>query len=124
VSGKEIYQNFIDWLKQGGVTGLPETDELLPMIKATFTLEEASLLNGMPFSGKNLEELAEIKQMDPTLLGERMEEMARKGFVFRIVRGDTVRYSLNEAFFVDYRSTWWGGSTDERTKAIAPVVNQ
>jgi len=124
VSGKEIYQNFIDWLKQGGITVLPETDELLPMIKATYTLEEVSLLNGMPFSGKNLEELAEIKQMDPAVLGERMDEMARKGFVFRSVKGDTVRYSLNEAFFVDYRSTWWGGSTDERTKAIAPVVNQ
>jgi len=124
VSGKEIYQGLLDWLKKGGVTGLPETDELLPMIKASYTLEEASLLTGMPFSGKDLAELAEIKEMDPAVLGEQLDEMARKGLVFRVVKGDRIRYSLNEAFFVDFRSTWWGGATDDRAKAIAPLANQ
>jgi len=124
MSEQEIYEGLLNWLKKGGISGLPEADELLPMIKATYTPEEASLLTGMPFSGKGLEELAELKQMDPVVLGERLDGMAQKGLVFRIAKGDTVRYSLNEGFFVDYRSTWWGGSTDERTKGIAPWVNQ
>ena len=128
MSEQEIYERLISWLRQS-LFALPDAEELLPMIKATYTPEEASLLTGMPLegmpsAGKSLEELAEKKQMDPAELMPRMEAMAKKGLVFRIVVGDTVLYSLNDAFFVDFRSTFWPGSTDERTKAIAPWVNQ
>ena len=120
---QEIYEGFMDSLKQSW-WGLPEADELVPLIKATYTPEEASLLTGIPFSGRNLEELAEMKQMDPAELGKQMDALAGKGLVFRTVKGDTVRYSLNDAMFVDYRSTFWPGRTDERSKAMAPLVNQ
>ena len=128
MSEQEIYERLISWLRQS-LFALPDAEELLPMIKATYTPEEASLstgmpLEGMPSAGKSLEELAEKKQMDLAELMPRMEAMAKKGLVFRIVVGDTVLYSLNDAFFVDFRSTFWPGSTDERTKAIAPWVNQ
>ena len=123
MSDQEIYQRFIDWLKQSW-WGLPEADELRPLIIATYTPEEASLLTGIPFSGRDLQELAEMKQMDPIELNHWLEELARKGLVFRIVSGDTVRYSLNDALFVYFRSSFWAGHTDERSKAIAPLVNQ
>ena len=123
MSEQEVYVRFMDWLKQTWY-GLPEADELVPLIMATYTPEEASLLTGMPFSGRNLEELAEMKQMDPAELSHRLDALAEKGLVFRTVRGDTVRYSLNDSMFVTFRSTFWHGRTDERSKAIAPVVNQ
>ena len=123
MSEKEIYRHFIDWLKQTW-WGLPESDELVPLIKAAYTLEEASLLTGMPFSGKNLEELAEMKSMDPSELGQRLDMMAKKGLIFRTVRGDTIRYSLNDSFFVFYRSAFWPGRTDKASKTMAPLVNQ
>ncbi len=123
MSEQEIYERFMDWLKQTW-WGLPEADELVPLIMATYTPEEASLLTGMPFSGRNLEELAEMKQMDPAELRQRLDALAEKGIVFRTVRGDTVRYSLNDSMFVTFRSTFWSGRTDERSKAMAPVVNQ
>ena len=120
---QEIYVHFIEWLKKTWY-GLPESDALEPLIKATYTPEEASLLTGMPFSGKNLEELAEMKEMDPSELREQLDEMAKNGLVFRTVKGDTTRYSLNDSIFVDYRSTFWPGRTDERSKAIAQWANQ
>jgi len=120
---QEIFERFMEWLKQTWY-GLPEADELATLIKASYSPEEASLLTGMPFSGRNLEELAEMKQMDPSELRERLDAMAKKGLIFRTVRGDTVRYSLNDSFFVNYRSTFWPGRTDERSKAMAPLVNQ
>ena len=52
-----VYRGLIDWLKKTWY-GLPETDELLPLMKTAYTPEEASLLTGIPFSGRNLEELA------------------------------------------------------------------
>ena len=123
MSEQEIYEGLINWLKKTWY-GLPEAVELKPLIKATYTPEEASLLSGMPFSGSDLEELAEMKQMDPVPLKERMDAMAENGLVFRTVKGDSVRYSLNDAMFVNFRSTYWAGSTDERTKGIAPWTNQ
>lgn len=123
MSEEEIYERLRDWLKKTW-NALPETDELLPLIKATYTPEEASILIDMPFSGRNLEDLAKMKQTSPEDLRQRLDEMALKGFVFRTVKGDTVRYSLNDAFFVNYRGTFWPGRMDKRNKSIAPLANQ
>jgi len=51
VTEEEIYQRFMDWLRQTW-WGLPESDYLVPLIKSHYTPGEASLLTGMPFSGK------------------------------------------------------------------------
>jgi NAD-dependent dihydropyrimidine dehydrogenase PreA subunit len=123
MSEKEIYQAFIDWLRQTWY-GLPEADELMPLIQTTCTPDEASLLTGMPFSGKYLEELAEMKQMPPDQLREQMDELAGKGLAFRTVKGDRIRYSLNDGLFMTYRAGFWAGNTDERSKAMAPWANQ
>jgi hypothetical protein len=64
MSEQETYKRFVDWLRQTWVN-LPESAELIPLVKARYTAEEASLLTGMPFSGKSLEELAEIKKWTP-----------------------------------------------------------
>ncbi|CAB1056741.1 hypothetical protein D1BOALGB6SA_1478 [Olavius sp. associated proteobacterium Delta 1] len=64
MSESEIYQNFISWL---GKTwwGLPESDQLMPLIKVRYTIEDAAYSTGIPFSGSDLEELAELKGRDP-----------------------------------------------------------
>jgi len=119
---QEIYQRFMDWLKQTW-WGLPESDYLLPLIMSQYTPEEAYLLTDMPFSGTNLEELAKMKNMEPAKLGQKLDVMATRGLVFRAVRGDTVRYSLNDHFFVG-RTTLWPGHTDERSKSSSKLMNQ
>lgn len=120
---QEIYERLIEWLKKTWY-GLPDSDALEPLIKASYTPEEASLLTGMPYSGKDLEELAEMKQMDPAELKEKLDAMAKKGLVFRTVKPDTTRYSLNDSIFAEYRAAFWPGRSDERSKAIAPWANQ
>jgi len=68
MSEQEVYQNFIDWL---GKTwwGLPDSEQLLPLIKARYTAEEAKFLTGFPFSGRSLEDLSDLKSMAPDQLG-------------------------------------------------------
>ena len=46
MSHQEIYQRLIDRLKQS-LLDLPEAEELMPLMKATYTPEEASLLNSL-----------------------------------------------------------------------------
>ncbi len=43
MSEREIYARFIDWLRQTW-WGLPTADELMPMIAARYTPDEATLL--------------------------------------------------------------------------------
>ena len=123
MSKREVYLRLIDWLKESWY-GLPEADELMPLMMAYCTPEEASLLTGVPFSGRNLEELAQMKHMDPAELRVRLDALAKKGAVFRTVKGDTIRYSLNDSVFIYMRSAFWAGRTDQVTKAIALLVNQ
>jgi len=54
----------------------------------------------MPFSGNNLEDLAELKGRDPAELKPYLDGLAKKGILFRRQSGDTVQYSLNDSYFV------------------------
>jgi len=123
MSEEEVYRRLIEWLKQGW-WDLPEADELMPLMKARCTPEEAELLTGMSFSGRYLEELAELKRINKDELREKMDALARKGVVFRTVREDSVRYSLNDSMFTFLRASFWHGREDTDTKKIAPLVNQ
>jgi NAD-dependent dihydropyrimidine dehydrogenase PreA subunit len=120
---EEIYRNFIDWLRTGW-WDLPDSDELIPLMKARYTPEDAALLTGMPFKGRSLEELCEMKEMDPEELGPKLEELARKAVVFQTKRGNSVRYSLNDSFFALYRSAFWRGDREESTVKVASLVNK
>ena len=118
-----IYRNFIDWL---GKTwwGLPESDQLLPLIKARYTPQEAEFLTGFPFSGRSLEELADLKSMAADQLGLYLDDLVQKGLLFRRQRDNTVRYSLNDSYFVFFRSAFWPGRDDEVSRKMAPHVNK
>jgi len=123
MSEQAIYRKFIEWLASTWI-GLPEADELLPLIEARCTPEEAELLTGMPFSGRGLDELAEMKGIDPAELGPRLEALAEKGMVFRSQGDGSVRYSLNDSMFSLYRGAFWAGKTDEATRALASRSNR
>jgi len=123
MSEQEVYQRLINRLKQDW-WDLPEADELMPLVMATCSPEEASLLVDMPTSAKNLEELATMKQMDPSELGQQLDILAKKGVVFRTVKDEAIRYRLNDSFFIFLRSAFWTGQNNVRSKAMAPLVNK
>ncbi len=123
MSDEKIFRNFIEWLNRTWYK-VPDADELLPLLKARYTRSEAGLLTGMPFSGRSLAQLAEIKQMEPAKLKRKLDSLAKKGIVFCREKNGETHYSLNDAFFVFLRSTFWTGKTDKASKAIAPHVNQ
>lgn len=123
MSEQELYMRFVEWLNKAW-WGLPESEHLMPTVKAFYTPEEAALLTGIPFSGRNLEELAEMKGMDPAELAHKLDELARRGAVWRSVRGETVRYSLNDSFFTFLRGPFWAAEPDKATKATASPLNK
>jgi Na+-translocating ferredoxin:NAD+ oxidoreductase subunit B len=89
------YERFYEWQKTSAY-GLPGGDVYYRIIAARYTPEEADLLTNIPFSPKNLKELAAIKKMDPAELEKRLEDCAKKGMVYRFVKNGEVRYYLHD----------------------------
>jgi ferredoxin len=122
VSEDAVYQAFIEWFRRGWP--LPESDELLPLVKARFSPEEAAFLTGMPHGLTSLEKLAEARDVDAGQLEKRLDALARQGVVYRRLSEDGVRYRLSDAFFTFLRSTYWAGRDDRTTRALAPITNR
>ena len=120
---QEIYEKFIEWL---GKTWweLPESEHLMPLIQARYSIEDAKFLTGVPHSSKSPEELAQIKGMDPDEIGPLLDDLCKKGLLFKTRRGDSVRYRLNDSFFVFLRSAFWPGSDDDDSKEMASLANK
>jgi len=123
MSDDEVYTRFVDWLNKAW-WGLPESEHLMPTIKHFYTPEEAALLTGIPFSGRNLEELAEMKGMDASKLAPRLDALAKRGAVWRSVKGETIRYKLNDSFFTFMRGPFWAAEPDKSSKATVPSLNR
>lgn len=123
MSEKEVYERFIEWLRKTWWS-LPESEHLMPTIKAFYSPEEAALLTNFPFKNTSLEELAELKGMNPEELGSKLDALAKKGTVWRSIKGETTRYKLNDSFFTFMRGPFWAKDPDERTKATASPLNR
>jgi electron transport complex protein RnfB len=122
MSDDAVYRDLLEWLNQAWYK-LTDADERMPFLKTRYTPEEATLLTGMPWSTKTLDELAELKQMDAAELEPKLDEMARKGLVWRRVKNGEVGYRLNDSFLA-LRTAFWPGGTDETTKKLAPLANR
>ena len=81
-ASEDTYLRLIEWWRQTW-WGMPEADELLPLLKTHLSPEEATLLTGIPFQGRTLEQLADSKRMDPAELGPLLDALASKGLLFR-----------------------------------------
>jgi len=123
MSDQEIYQKFIEWL---GKTwwGLPQSEHLMPMIQARYLVEEADFLTGMPFAGTTLDDLAKAKGRDPQELRPYLDTLAAKGVIWRSEKDGTFRYSLNDSYFVFFRSSFWPQLEDEASREIARHTNK
>ena len=104
----EVYETFIAWLKTAA-GGFDDTEDMIALIKARYTPEDAALLMNVPFDQRTIEELAELKQMPVEELQPRLDALAKKGVVWKIFNYGAYRYRLCDPFLVFYRSVYWGG---------------
>jgi len=76
-------------------TGFPETESgiELSILKQIFTGDEAELFLKLTQMPETPEKIAGRTGDDPGELAERLEAMAKKGQLFRLRKGDEVRYS-------------------------------
>lgn len=119
----EVYEKFIEWFKTSP-GGYPDSDDMIALLKARYTSEDAALLTNIPFDQRTIEELAEIKQMTVEDLKPRLDALAQKGVVWNIFNYGAYRYQLCDPFLVFYRSVYWGGGRNSEHYVMAPLLNK
>lgn len=122
MSDGATYKSFIEWLGKGWP--LPETDDLLPAIKARYTRDDAAFLTDFPFQDTRIEDLAKEREVERAELTVRLDELARRGILFRTKQGNELSYHLNDAFFVYLRSSFWNGSSGAPLPGVAKQANR
>ncbi len=115
---EDAHEKLIAWLRECGAY-VPESPELMPLMKASYTPEEARLLTGMPLSPVDLEGIAALKQVDARDIAPALDDLARRGLVYRSNRDGVATYRLNSVRFAFIRSFFWPGRKDEYTRRVA-----
>lgn len=119
----KIYTDFVDWLGKSWF-GVPDSEFAIETIKATYSEKEAEFLTGFPYRLTALSQIAEMNAMTPTKIQPILDELARKGLIWRSEKRDEVAYSLNDLFFVIMRSKFWPGKQSEELTKIASSTNK
>lgn len=119
----EIYQKFIEYMSNP-VFGFTESEHKMPMITSFISPEEAEFLTGFPMSEVSLDEIADLKDMDPAELAVKIKELCRKGLIYEAINEDSVRYKLWSAGEMFLRVPYWSGRAEEPVKRMAPHANK
>ncbi len=109
---------------QDWIIGLPDTDEMHRLLEERILPEEAEFLSDFPFLPHTIEQLAEKYRIDPDELCTRLDPLAAKGIVFRHESSNTIRYALSESMFLLYRTPFWSGQNNEKTRTLASLANK
>jgi electron transport complex protein RnfB len=123
MENEEVYAQFVDWLRRCGAY-VPDSVELMPLVKASYRPEEARLLTGMPLTPADLQEIAALKHADAIDLAPALDDLARRGLVFRSDERGRTTYRLNSFRFAFLRSFFWPGREDEYTRSVAFHVSR
>ena len=120
---QEIYKKLVDYLETP-LSELPESEWKMPMFTSHITPEEAEFLIGFPWRATSLEDIADMKDMDPAALAPKLKELCEKGLVYESIRGDTRCYRLLDAGQMFRRMPYWAGKSDDALKTTAQYANR
>lgn len=119
----DVYEKLMAWLRQAD-RGLTDSEDMIALIEARYTPEDAALLTDIPFGFNTIDDLAEIKQMPVEELQPRLDALARKGIIWKIFNYGRNRYRLCDPFLIFYRSVYWGGGRNSEHYTMAPLLNK
>jgi ferredoxin len=93
IQHREVYEKLATHLDRLPA-GFPKTESgvELRILRRLFSPEEASLAQLLTLKPEPAESLAARSGLDPAVLGPKLEEMSRKGLIFRLRKGPETRY--------------------------------
>jgi Pyruvate/2-oxoacid:ferredoxin oxidoreductase delta subunit len=106
------------------VLDMPDSEARSRLVEARLTPEEAEFLSTFPFRPQPIEQLAERFNISVDELRPKLDSLAERGILFWRQEGESVEYALSDPWFIFYRSPYWAGTKDEKTKKIAKQANR
>ena len=120
---EDSYLKFIKKLKNWVLP--PVDSDLLPeIIKRRYTPEEAELLSKLPMRGQTAKQLSKISGIPVEDIEPKLDEMARKGLIYRYEEKKKVNYSIGTLMDSIYRMPWWLGQDEEWMVELSSLVNK
>lgn len=116
---KRLIERYRTWL-----FGMPDSEDLIFMLKLRFSTEEAKFLAKLPFMPHTLEQLVDKIGVTEAELKTTLAPLLKKGLVMEVEGRSAVRYSLSDSIFIFYRMPGWKGETDEINRKLAPLANR
>ena len=105
MSEDEVYNRLINHYREW-IFGMPDSEELLPLLKWRITPDEADLLSKMPFLTHTPEQLSERLNIPVKELTEKLETLSKKGLIFRIEGSTSIRYAMVDSSW-PFRTWGW-----------------
>lgn len=119
MTDQEIYDKFIEYMNNP-VWEFTESEHKMPMITSFISPEEAEFMTGFPKRNASLEEIADLKDMDPAELLPKIKALCKKGVVYEAIQGDSVSYRLWSGGEMFLRAPFWSGRGEEPVRSMAP----
>ena len=125
MSSKDSHQKYLDHLREL-LWNIPDSEELLPLLKLRVTAEDAEILSKMPSAANTPRQLARKLKIPIEELTPILQQLARKGVIYHINENGKDKYSLIDFFSMAFRYTGWVESRNEGDwyKKIAPLLNR
>ena len=95
------------------IFGMPDSLELMPLLRLLLTEDEASFLARFPHRPHTRKKISELLGIPVGVLHETMDTLIRRGMICEIQGKSNVRYSFTDPIFFAYRMPGWQGRTDE-----------
>jgi len=103
---------------------LPDSDDLLPMLRMRYSPEEARFLAQFPHRPTTLETLTQHLSMPAERLCDVMKPMIHEGLICEFNGKSGTRYALSDMVFSYYRMPGWRGRDDDWSRKLAALSNR
>ncbi len=123
MSEDKAYQALLAHIRHW-IFGMPDSLELMPLLRLLLTEDEASFLARFPHRPHTAEEISELLGIPVGVLHETMDTLIRRGMICEIQGKSNVRYSFTDPIFFAYRMPGWQGRTDEFNEKLASISNR
>jgi Pyruvate/2-oxoacid:ferredoxin oxidoreductase delta subunit len=111
-----LIEHFREW-----VFGMPDSEELLPILKWLITPDEAELMAKIPFLPHTAEQLSERLGILVEELREQLEVLSKKGLIFRSEGSTSTRYAMTDSSW-PHRTWGWRGEDNEEAREMVPKL--
>jgi len=113
----KLIEHFQEWF-----FGMPESEELIPLLKFRITPEEAELMSKLPFLTHTPEQLSAKLDVPVVELTEKLEALSKKGLIFRVEGSTSTRYAMVDSSWPN-RTFGWIGKDSKEAREYAPLGN-